>query len=685
MAIRVEHQPSAGMVGLAAYAAGQGKARQRVTERTMDVLRDKERARLAREQQQFAYGMEKYRQSAYNQRDENRFAQDQELLRQRMDMYSEADKRREIARRDAAIASGIQSGDLVLDPGAKEEIDRIRSEMAKNAPELDESQRADYIEKGNARIREISRYGAKPRERDADPNKDLWNWDNEKGWVKAEEGQIGNYERPGGVGQPVPTERYKLQREEEEKQNEATRKQAEKDAAAAETLRQKIAERARKRYEDKTDKVDYDGSYSMGQAYKEVMDEENALRAAQGQPPIGSAPALTPATPPAGSAPAATSATPSAGSAPAGTSVTPGAPTPAGGVTTPSTSPPIVDIDQEGRIASAVETPEMSPATLPPGQTSPSGAEQQYDYGQTSVAPSQFDYAAPQEAQPPSAGPIRSTNMPPSAAVTPPANDLPTEPNNITPVEPMPQEPTGVGFLPPEPTGVGFLNEADELAKQAKAQAQAEAKARRESVAKPMPRTSEIAALQQEQADKKEASRAKYDDVMRAAKKGGKSYAKYYDPGTGVNTKPNYGLAKEAIIANKDRHNSLRESKRQNHLDAMQARKLGMTITQYRNAREAQQAAIEAFKSGVAGAASPGAPRYAEPTITPGMPRDGLVMPIPNHVPGTEQAMPIPNYDPREDQDGDPMQLLSGLPKGSVMLKNGYVRLPNGTVIRRRR
>lgn len=73
MAIRVEHQPSGAVVGLAAYMGGRGKARQRQQKYAMDLYRDERRMQGRRQEQfqgfKYREHLERMHQTAMGERD----------------------------------------------------------------------------------------------------------------------------------------------------------------------------------------------------------------------------------------------------------------------------------------------------------------------------------------------------------------------------------------------------------------------------------------------------------------------------------------------------------------------------------------------------------------------------------------------------------------------------------------
>ncbi len=70
MGIRVEHQPSAFAVGMAAYLAGRGKAKQRQQKQALDLHRDNQRMQMQREGMAYRGYLEGQRQNAMNTRAE---------------------------------------------------------------------------------------------------------------------------------------------------------------------------------------------------------------------------------------------------------------------------------------------------------------------------------------------------------------------------------------------------------------------------------------------------------------------------------------------------------------------------------------------------------------------------------------------------------------------------------------
>lgn len=170
MGIRLKYEPAGAVAGLAAYAGGQNKARERSTNRALDIWQEEQAKKARREElvqrQQFEFGMQGYRESAQQLRDEQRFENQKELFRQRRTLDLEDENRRQTAVRDAEIENDLQSGKLILSPGAQEKIKKLQDDLESKLPTYDESQRAEAIEKANQRIREIKRYGTRHPEPD---------------------------------------------------------------------------------------------------------------------------------------------------------------------------------------------------------------------------------------------------------------------------------------------------------------------------------------------------------------------------------------------------------------------------------------------------------------------------------------------------------------------------------------
>ena len=231
MGIKFKYEVSGVAAGVAAYAAGKGKAQERATKRTMDVWQDSQDKQARRDdlaqQRQFSKQQDEFRQGEYNKRQEAQFKYGQDMEEQRRTLDSEEDKRREIERRDAEIENDIQSGKLVETPGAKADIDKLREELRKKLPELDEADKARAIEETNARIREIRRYGTESPEPEAAPGQHGYNIVDGRP-VKAGEGEGYNYIWRPGDDDLVPTEAYKEKQAaeaEQAKQAEAARKE----------------------------------------------------------------------------------------------------------------------------------------------------------------------------------------------------------------------------------------------------------------------------------------------------------------------------------------------------------------------------------------------------------------------------------------------------------------------------
>lgn len=84
--------------------------------------------------------------------------------------YTLEDDKAEAQRaRDTEIENDLQSGKLVLSPGAQQTIKNIQEGLEKELPGLDEAQRAEAIDKANQRIREAKRYGSRAPEKDERP------------------------------------------------------------------------------------------------------------------------------------------------------------------------------------------------------------------------------------------------------------------------------------------------------------------------------------------------------------------------------------------------------------------------------------------------------------------------------------------------------------------------------------
>ncbi len=145
MAIRIEHQPAGAAVGMAAYAAGRGKTRQRQQKYALDLWKDERRTQARREERMAGF---KYRAALEGRREQatqERFEAGQEATMKRFEAGQGAtqdrfeagqegmQKRAEESRqqqRDMQIERGLQSGDLVLSPRAKDKIQKARDDYA---------------------------------------------------------------------------------------------------------------------------------------------------------------------------------------------------------------------------------------------------------------------------------------------------------------------------------------------------------------------------------------------------------------------------------------------------------------------------------------------------------------------------------------------------------------------------
>jgi len=248
MGIKFKYEVSGVAAGVAAYAAGKGKAQERATKRTMDVWQDSQDKQARRDdlaqQRQFSKQQDEFRQGEYNKRQEAQFKYGQDMEEQRRTLDSEEDKRREIERRDAEIENDVQSGNLVETPGAKADIDKIRDALRKKLPELDEADKAAAIEAATARIREIRRYGTESPEPEAAPGQHGYNIVDGRP-VKAGEGEGYNYIWRPGDDDLVPTEAYKGKQAAEAEQKKIAAEQAKQAEAARKEKLDWLDKRAR--------------------------------------------------------------------------------------------------------------------------------------------------------------------------------------------------------------------------------------------------------------------------------------------------------------------------------------------------------------------------------------------------------------------------------------------------------
>lgn len=186
MAIRVEHQPSGGAVGMAAYASGRGKARERKQKYAMDQWQNQQQLQARQQQEmrgyQFKYWQNEQAQQRWDlgqQAAQERFGLTQQGLKERAAATQQGLEKRAQAgiaargeqaqqaqqhARYLAAQKGLQSGDLMLTPWADTKIKGINQEYATKeaSGELDPEQLAEARQKADEKIRKITASGTQP-------------------------------------------------------------------------------------------------------------------------------------------------------------------------------------------------------------------------------------------------------------------------------------------------------------------------------------------------------------------------------------------------------------------------------------------------------------------------------------------------------------------------------------------
>ena len=177
MPIRLEHKGSPGVAGLAGFAAGRGRARERQRKYAMDLQKEQQRL-LARQQEQlqgFKYrtALEGARQQAMQQRqlqqqeflagqaEQKRTWETEDIGREQEFRAGQAELGRQHAL-DMQVEKGLQSGDLVLSPFAQQGIQQARDEYADAAAsgKYTAEQLEELRQKAMDRIRNLKRVGA---------------------------------------------------------------------------------------------------------------------------------------------------------------------------------------------------------------------------------------------------------------------------------------------------------------------------------------------------------------------------------------------------------------------------------------------------------------------------------------------------------------------------------------------